>query len=77
MGVRGFDLGDRGGRSEPTSPDRRERAGTTNTCQQQQHGNRCVRNLRSSLAPSMPLARTVRHREWLTYRQGHGAGKDT
>jgi S-formylglutathione hydrolase FrmB len=32
-GVRGFDLGDRGGRSEPTSPDRRERAGTTNTRQ--------------------------------------------
>ena len=28
MGVRGFDLGDRGGRSEPTSPERRERAGT-------------------------------------------------
>src|SRR5205823_7406170 len=26
-GVRGFDLEDRGGRSEPTSPDRRERAG--------------------------------------------------
>ena len=27
MGVRGFDFEDRGGGSEPTSPDRRERAG--------------------------------------------------
>ena len=32
-GVRGFDLEDRGGGSEPTSPDRRERAGNTNTRQ--------------------------------------------
>ena len=27
MGVRGFDFEDRGGGSEPTSPERRERAG--------------------------------------------------
>ena len=34
-GVRGFDSDDRGGRSEPTSPDRRERAGTNNKCEHQ------------------------------------------
>jgi hypothetical protein len=35
MGVRGFDFDYRGGGSEPTSPDRRERAGNTNKCEQQ------------------------------------------
>ena len=34
MGVRGFDLGHRGGRSEPTLPERRKRAGTPITANQ-------------------------------------------
>ena len=53
--MRGFDSEDRGGRSEPTSPDRRERAGTTNTCRGQPR-TRCL-EISSALHPAQPLGR--------------------
>jgi hypothetical protein len=33
MGVRGFDFDDRGGGSEPTSPERRKKVGNVQKCQ--------------------------------------------
>ena len=57
-GVRGFDFDGRGGGSEPTSPDRRERAGTPNNCR----GSRDLRSRRlvptsGASLPAQPLGR--------------------
>ena len=74
-GVRGFDFEDRGGRSEPTSPDRRERAGTRNTCRGQPR-TRCLEI--SSDVPPGPAARPEpeRHQERLTAGTGPVARRD-
>ena len=57
MRVRGFDSGIRGGGSEPTSPDRRERAGTPNNCRGQQPRTRCLVPTSSASHPAQPLGR--------------------
>src|SRR4029077_14960760 len=76
MGVRGFDSDDRGGGSEPTSPDRRERAGNNNKCQHRRTRVR-TRGLvpTRSRVPPGPAARPVRGAisERLTARHGLGA----
>jgi hypothetical protein len=55
--VRGFDFEDRGGGSEPTSPDRRERAGTPNNCRGQHPRTRCLVPTSSASHPAQPLGR--------------------
>jgi hypothetical protein len=78
MGVRGFDFEDRGGGSEPTSPDRRERAGNTNNCRGQHPRTRCLVPTSSASHRSQPLGpEPGRHSERLTAGKRPRARRDT
>ena len=74
MGVHGFDFEDRSGRSEPTSPERRERAGKLDT-RQRQLGSRGL-NHRDGCPDPAARSGCAHHEEQLTRRFGLGAGED-